>query len=103
MDLFSLDFSKAPPSLAVFFLFQVMLCVTSVTILSGIVAERMKFGAYLFVAVIVSGFSIPLRVIGVGPVADQRDQAGLQSWGLLISLDRQWFTALAAGLVSRLY
>jgi ammonium transporter len=59
-DLFSLDFAKAPPSLAVFFLFQVMFCVTSVTILSGIVAERMKFGAYLFVAVIVSGFLYPI-------------------------------------------
>ena len=60
MDLLSLDFSKAPPSLAVFFLFQIMLCVTSVTILSGIVAERMKFGAYLFVAVIVSGLLYPI-------------------------------------------
>jgi len=59
-DLFSLDFAKAPPSLAVFFLFQVMFCGAAVTILSGIVAERMKFGAYLFVAVIVSGFLYPI-------------------------------------------
>ena len=60
LDLFALDFAKAPPSLAVFFLFQVMLCVTSVTILSGIVAERMKFGAYLFVALIMSGLIYPI-------------------------------------------
>jgi len=59
-DLFSLDFAKASPSLAVFFLFQVMFCGTAVTILSGIVAERMKFGAYLFVAVVVSGFLYPV-------------------------------------------
>jgi ammonium transporter len=60
LDLFALDFAKATPYLAAFFLFQVMLCVTSVTILSGIVAERMKFGAYLFVAVIVSGLIYPI-------------------------------------------
>ena len=60
MDLFSLDFSKAAPSLAVFFLFQVMFCGAAVTILSGIVAERMKFGAYLFIAVIVSGLLYPI-------------------------------------------
>ncbi|WP_170480656.1 ammonium transporter [Ruegeria arenilitoris] len=59
-DLFSLDFAKASPPLAVFFLFQVMFCGAAVTILSGIVAERMKFGAYLFVAVIVSGFLYPV-------------------------------------------
>ena len=58
--LFSLDFAKASPALAVFFLFQVMFCGTAVTILSGIVAERMKFGAYLFVAVVVSGVLYPV-------------------------------------------
>jgi ammonia channel protein AmtB len=52
VDLFAVDFAKAAPSLTVFFLFQVMFCITSVTILSGIVAERMKFGAYLFVSVV---------------------------------------------------
>ena len=60
LDLFALNFAKAPPSLAVFFLFQVMLCVTSVTILSGIVAERMKFGAYLFVTLVVAGVLYPI-------------------------------------------
>ena len=60
LDLFALDFAKAAPSLAVFFVFQVMFCGAAVTILSGIVAERMKFGAYLFVAVIVSGLIYPI-------------------------------------------
>ena len=60
LDLFALNFATAAPSLAVFFLFQVMFCVTSVTILSGIVAERMKFGAYLFVAFVVAGLLYPV-------------------------------------------
>ncbi|PRY78461.1 ammonium transporter [Marivita geojedonensis] len=79
-DLFSLDFAKASPSLAVFFLFQVMLCATSVTILSGIVAERMKFGAYLFVAVIVSGFLYPI--------------AGHWSWAGRLSEGSGWLAEL---------
>jgi Amt family ammonium transporter len=60
LDLFALDFAKATPSLAVFFLFQVMFCGAAVTILSGIVAERMKFGAYLFVAFVVAGLLYPI-------------------------------------------
>ena len=60
LDLFTLDFAKAPSSLAVFFLFQVMFCGAAVTILSGIVAERMKFGAYLFVALVVAGALYPI-------------------------------------------
>ena len=60
LDLFALDFSTVTPSLAVFFLFQVMFCGAAVTILSGIVAERMKFGAYLFVAFVVAGVLYPV-------------------------------------------
>ena len=59
-DLFSLDFATAAPLLSVFFLFQVMFCGATVTIISGIVAERMKFGAYLFVALVVSGLIYPV-------------------------------------------
>jgi Amt family ammonium transporter len=60
LDLFVLDFTTTTPSLAVFFLFQVMFCGAAVTILSGIVAERMKFGAYLFVAFVVAGILYPI-------------------------------------------
>ena len=60
LDLFALDFVSTTPSLAVFFLFQVMFCGAAVTILSGIVAERMKFGGYLFVAFIVAGILYPV-------------------------------------------
>ncbi len=39
---------------ATFFLFQVMFCSTAVTILSGAVAERMRFASYVLVAALVS-------------------------------------------------
>lgn len=43
-----------------FFLFQAMFCGTATTIVSGAVAERMKFGSYLFVAGLVSGLIYPI-------------------------------------------
>ncbi len=38
-----------------FFVFQVMFCGTATTIVSGAVAERMRFGGYLVVAAVLSG------------------------------------------------
>ena len=73
LDMFALDFRNASPSLAVFFLFQVMFCGATVTILSGIVAERMKFVAYLFVALVVSG--------GLYPIAGHWSWANLDGSG----------------------
>ena len=48
------------PFEATFFLFQAMFCGTATTIVSGAVAERMKFATYLFVALLVSGFIYPI-------------------------------------------
>jgi Amt family ammonium transporter len=48
------------PDLAVFFLYQAMFCGTSTTIVSGVVAERMRFGAYLAIAALVSGVIYPV-------------------------------------------
>ena len=45
---------------AAFFLFQVMFCGTAVTILSGAVAERLRFSAYLILAILVSGVTYPI-------------------------------------------
>lgn len=47
-------------SLAVFFLFQAMFCSTATTIVSGAVAERMKFKAYLVSTILVSSFIYPI-------------------------------------------
>ncbi len=44
----------------IFFLYQAMFCGTATTIISGAVAERLKFGAYIIIAVLVSGIIYPL-------------------------------------------
>jgi len=56
---FFLDVSRQPESVA-FFVFQAMFCSTATTIVSGAVAERLRFGAYLAIATLVSGFIYPL-------------------------------------------
>lgn len=45
---------------AIFFLFQAMFCATTVTIVSGAVAERMTFSGYIVVSIIVAGLVYPL-------------------------------------------
>jgi Amt family ammonium transporter len=46
--------------LASFFLFQAMFCGTAVTIISGAVAERVRFAGYLFMAAVVSLLVYPV-------------------------------------------
>lgn len=43
-----------------FFLFQIMVCATSVTIISGAVAERIHLSSYLIIALLVSGLIYPV-------------------------------------------
>jgi len=57
---FMLDFGHESMWVTVFFLFQVMFCGTAVTILSGAIAERIRFGGYLIVTAIVAGLIYPL-------------------------------------------
>ena len=57
---FALSFDETNAWPTVFFTFQVMFCGTAVTILSGAVAERLRFGAYLFLALWVAGFTYPI-------------------------------------------
>ncbi|HET9221446.1 MAG TPA: ammonium transporter, partial [Roseiflexaceae bacterium] len=57
---FTPDLSQTGVGLAVFFLFQTMFCSTAVTILSGAVAERMRFSSYMIVATLISGLVYPL-------------------------------------------
>jgi ammonium transporter, Amt family len=44
---------------AVFFLFQAAFCGTAVTIISGAIAERMRFSGYLIIVILVSGLIYP--------------------------------------------
>ena len=48
------------PQLAAFFLFQMMFCGTSTTIVSGALAERLKFKGYLAIAMLISGLIYPI-------------------------------------------
>ena len=48
------------PFATVFFLYQAMFCGTATTIISGAVAERIKFSAYIIIAILVSGIIYPL-------------------------------------------
>ncbi|MBE9041245.1 ammonium transporter [Oscillatoriales cyanobacterium LEGE 11467] len=55
---FSLNFEAPAPT--AFFLFQAMFCSTATTIVSGAVAERMKFEAYAIVVILTSGLIYPV-------------------------------------------
>lgn len=57
---FLLDFNTQSVWLSTFFLFQVMFCGTAVTIISGSVAERFRFDAYLLITLLVAGVTFPL-------------------------------------------
>lgn len=57
---FALDFGETTMWTAVFFIFQVMFCGTAVTILSGAVAERLRFYAYILLTTLVAGLIYPL-------------------------------------------
>lgn len=58
-SLFALDGAQTPWLLAIF-LFQMMFCSTATTIISGAVAERIRFSAYLLVAMFVSAIIYPV-------------------------------------------
>lgn len=52
--------TNSHPDHATFFLFQAMFCGTATTIISGAIAERLKFSAYIFIVILVSGFIYPI-------------------------------------------
>jgi Amt family ammonium transporter len=57
---FAPGFDPANVRLIAFLLFQVMFCGTSVTIISGAIAERVKFSGFLIVAVFAAGIVYPI-------------------------------------------
>lgn len=48
------------PWLSVFFLFQAMFCSTSATIVSGAVAERMRYSMYILITIVLSSIIYPV-------------------------------------------
>lgn len=60
LSLFAPDLGNDAYWTAAFFVFQLMFCSTAVTILSGAVAERMRFSSYIIAAVLVSGLIYPV-------------------------------------------
>ncbi|MEL6309201.1 MAG: hypothetical protein AAFQ52_13750, partial [Chloroflexota bacterium] len=54
------DFSTQNTDTLVFLIFQVMFCGTAVTILSGAIAERLRFNAYIMLTILISGLIYPV-------------------------------------------
>ena len=59
-DHFFVSIDANMPWLATFFLFQVMFCGTAVTIISGAIAERLRFNAYFHISIAVSALIYPI-------------------------------------------
>jgi len=57
---FALDFHIEDNFNGAFFLFQVMFCGAAVTIMSGAIAERMRFSSYVIVTLLVSAIIYPV-------------------------------------------
>ena len=59
-DHFGFNPEAVSPRAVIFFVFEMMFCSTAATIVSGATAERMKFRAYVAIAVLVSGAIYPV-------------------------------------------
>ncbi|MBF0447655.1 MAG: ammonium transporter [Magnetococcales bacterium] len=55
-----IDLPQETPFYSVFFLFQALFCSTAVTIVSGMVAERIRFGGYVILSLILATVIYPL-------------------------------------------
>ena len=79
-DHFALELGQGSARDASFFLFQAMFCATAVTIVSGAVAERMRFNGYLLVSLAIAGCIYPI--------------AGHWSWAGIYSDNPGWLEAI---------
>ncbi len=67
-----------------FFVFQVVFCGTAATIMSGAVAERMKFGGYLIITIVVAGVIYPVYGHWAwGNLLHGQNTAWLADWGFI--------------------
>jgi len=57
---FLIDLGQGPTWHAAFFLFQGMFCATAATIVSGAIAERVRFNSYIIMTVIIVGVIYPV-------------------------------------------
>lgn len=76
---FFTNFTDVDWGFTTFFVFQVMFCGAAVTIISGAVAERMKFSSYILITVLISGLVYPV--------------AGHWSWATLFGGETNGFLA----------
>ncbi len=77
---FFFETSDSSPGATTFFFFQAMFCGTTVTIVSGAVAERMSFRGYLLISVFVSALVYPLF--------------GHWAWGGAMGGERGWLAEM---------
>ncbi|MDV7340771.1 ammonium transporter [Terasakiella sp. A23] len=77
LDLDLLAFDQVEDWTFTFFIFQVVFCGTAATIVSGAVAERMKFGGYLAVTLLIALLIYPVF--------------GHWAWGNLLNTDNETF------------
>jgi Amt family ammonium transporter len=77
---FGVDLSRGEYWLTTFFLFQVVFCGTTVTIVSGAVAERVRFSGYLLMAGILGGILYPIY--------------GHWAWGGMIGGEPGWLAKM---------
>ena len=81
---FVLDFTDEPAFYAVFFVFQAMFCGASITIMSGAIAERVRFSAYLFITLLIAGLVYPVFGHWAWAGLDRGEAAGwLNSMGFV--------------------
>ncbi|WP_242072649.1 ammonium transporter [Microcoleus sp. FACHB-68] len=73
---FAIDESAVGMRETAFFIFQLMFCSTAVTLISGAVAERMRFSSYILMAALVSGFIYPVFSHWIWNGADVGTPAG---------------------------
>lgn len=76
IDSFWLDFDVIGGWQTAFFFFQTMFCATSATIVSGAVAERIRFDGYIILTIIISGLIYPLFAHWAWNGADGRSPGG---------------------------